>query len=391
VEPNAEYSGGVVKFDIELFLESKVAEGHNLGYYVRREGAEPDYRGLADGDSDTLNYRLEVERGYFNYVNYDVFEARAEGYYIGTYVRVGEILQVCDEKELLLIYNQKPDVSTWEVSYVSYTKAVVACDYEGCLFWDVHRGLEISEGAGAESRLLAVEVEVEDGRYEYVLDKLMPNLTYTYRAYWEMNGMKSYDEQKKFSTLTSKSCMDDCHVHAVDLGLSVKWACCNVGATVPEESGGYYAWGETKTKNNYDLETYAYYNHNVGSCTSIGLDIGGTAYDVAHVEWGEGWRMPTLEEMQELRSKCTWQWVTKDGVKGQLVTGPNGNSIFLPSAGYYYGSAIYAQGTRGYYWLSSLSDDYQDYSYRLYFDNRGGHWLSWSNRYYGHAVRPVME
>lgn len=117
---------------------------------------------------------------------------------------------------------------------------------------------------------------------------------------------------------------------AVDLGLSVLWASCNVGATSPEELGDLYAWGETETKNKFNLDNYLYYDSNSESYMDIGMDIKGTDYDVAHVKWGNRWRMPTLNEFKELKSNCEWKWSNFNGVNGYIVTGKNGNSIFIP-------------------------------------------------------------
>ncbi|MBO5921828.1 MAG: InlB B-repeat-containing protein [Bacteroidaceae bacterium] len=142
----------------------------------------------------------------------------------------------------------------------------------------------------------------------------------------------------------------------VDLGLpsGTLWASCNVGATAPEKYGSYYSWGETKSFSG----KYSYYNY--------GRDISGTQYDVAHVKWGGDWRMPTYEEQDELCEECDWEWTTLNGVYGFKVTGPNGNSIFLPAAGYqdYYEGAK-SRGSYGYYWSSTLSGD--DVAYDLYF------------------------
>lgn len=117
---------------------------------------------------------------------------------------------------------------------------------------------------------------------------------------------------------------------AVDLGLSVKWASCNVGATSPEENGDLFAWGETETKSKFSQENYLYYDSELESYMDIGTDIKGTDYDVAHVKWGGNWRMPTFDELQELKKKCEWKWSKFNGVNGYVVTGPNGNSIFFP-------------------------------------------------------------
>ena len=186
-------------------------------------------------------------------------------------------------------------------------------------------------------------------------------------------------------------CVDANHVHAVDLGLSVKWACCNVGAHSPEDYGGYYAWGETEEKSDYDWDTYKYYDDNAGWIYIS--NISGTQYDVAHVKWGGSWRMPTRDEMEEFVNNCTWKWTTYNGVNGQLVTGPNGNSIFLPAAGYRYGTYLYDRGSYGHYWSATLFED--DSAYNLIFNGGyydcGAYCHSFGNRYDGLTVRPVTE
>lgn len=91
-------------------------------------------------------------------------------------------------------------------------------------------------------------------------------------------------------------CPDRNHPHAIDLGIGVKFACCNVGASAPWEYGGYYAWGETKVKSDYEENSYKYYVD--GYYKSLGYDIAGTAYDVAHVNWGGNWRMPTIDQLK---------------------------------------------------------------------------------------------
>lgn len=182
---------------------------------------------------------------------------------------------------------------------------------------------------------------------------------------------------------------------AVDLGLSVKWANMNVGANTPEEYGDYFAWGETKPKVSYDWSTYfdsvdaSYTNFNkyaLDKKTKLDLKD-----DAAHVNWGGTWRMPTKAEQDELIKNCTWTWTTQNGVKGHKVTSKsNGNSIFLPAAGYREDSNLDGAGACGYYWSSSLdaSED-SDYAYSLYYKKMGDY--GWSNdyRYYGQSVRAV--
>ena len=177
---------------------------------------------------------------------------------------------------------------------------------------------------------------------------------------------------------------------AVDLGLSVKWANHNVGASSPEGYGGYYAWGETEEKADYSVDTYAYYQPNT-EYVHIGDNISGTAYDVARVKWGGSWRMPTWDEIKELFEKCSWAWMTYKGVNGQLFTGPNGNTIFLPAAGGYHGKALYEDGSCGYYWSGTLFPGYEPWTFTLYFNS--GLWGDMVNlgRCNGHTVRPVTK
>ena len=142
-------------------------------------------------------------------------------------------------------------------------------------------------------------------------------------------------------------------IHAVDLGLSVEWAWCNMGANRPKETGSSCAWGEIAPKSyswSANKDDYQYYNATTGSFKYLGTNISGTSYDAAHTTLGDGWRMPTKEEMQELIDECTWEWVqlfendysVDDSEfsyqEGFLVTGPNGNQIFFPVGQYWSGT-----------------------------------------------------
>lgn len=173
----------------------------------------------------------------------------------------------------------------------------------------------------------------------------------------------------------------------VNLGLpsGTLWATCNVGAGAPEECGNYYAWGETAVKENYTQENSTAYG-------KVMDDIGGNArYDVARAEWGDVWRMPTYEELQELVDNCVWEWMTQNGMKGYRVTGKNGNSIFLPAAGWRSGVVQYYKGVNGIYWCSTpyVGSNYGN-AYRMDFGN-GYQRTSHSARYDGISVRPVCE
>lgn len=187
----------------------------------------------------------------------------------------------------------------------------------------------------------------------------------------------------------------------VDLGLSVKWATCNVGANNPEEYGDYFAWGETTTKTPYDLISYKYWDglYNIltkyNTNNSMGIvDNKNTlemSDDVAHAKWGKDWRMPTYAEFTELNNKCTWTWSTQNGVNGYKVTSKsNGNSIFLPVVGYRCDSLLHDAINYGYYWSSSLDTDSPHYAYCMYFDSGSVSSMFGSVRYYGLSVRPVL-
>ena len=188
----------------------------------------------------------------------------------------------------------------------------------------------------------------------------------------------------------------------VDLGLSVKWATCNVGASKPEDYGDYFAWGETTAKSTYDWSTYKYCNGSYNNLTkynnssSYGSVDNKTTLelsdDAARANWGGSWRMPTDAELTELREQCTWTWTTQNGVSGYKVTskksGYTNKSIFLPAAGYRLDSSLYYAGSYGYFWSSSLYTDCPNYAYYLYFSSSYVD-RSISYRCYGHSVRPV--
>lgn len=151
----------------------------------------------------------------------------------------------------------------------------------------------------------------------------------------------------------------------VDLGLSVDWAGYNIGASSPEEAGDYFSWGETAVKNAYYRSRYAYCA--CDTFVNIGSSISGTEYDAATAAWGDGWRMPSLGEVEELRDECDWEWITYKGVSGCKVTGPSGNSIFLPAAGIFWGGSKQSIGEEGWYWLGDAAED-EECAKIVYFD-----------------------
>ena len=130
-------------------------------------------------------------------------------------------------------------------------------------------------------------------------------------------------------------CPDGNHPHMIDLGLpsGMRWSCCNVDAKKPEDYGGYYSWGETEEKAEYSWATYKWHGETDGTFQNIGEDIAGTEYDVARVKWGDKWSLPNSSQYNELLNNCTYEWVTRAGVKGVLLTGTNGAKLFIPASG----------------------------------------------------------
>ncbi len=189
----------------------------------------------------------------------------------------------------------------------------------------------------------------------------------------------------------------------VDLGLpsGLLWACCNLGASSPEKCGDYYAWGETMPKNEYSLTTYSYYNHENGIYTLNkyntqqakglvdSLTVLESADDAATALLGEGARIPTDAEWQELLDNTTAKWTTQNGVKGYLLTAANGNNLFLPAAGWMDGDSHLSKNT-GDYWSSSLETLLPNNAHILNFGSTG---LRVSNyeRFHGSPIRPVHQ
>ena len=206
--------------------------------------------------------------------------------------------------------------------------------------------------------------------------------------------------------------------YAVDLGLSVKWATCNVGATTPEEYGDYFAWGDTTTyykpgyaqdkslriwkqdETGYEWSIYKYCNGtnntltkycNNGDYGNIDSDtILLPVDDVAHSKWGGNWRMPTKAEFKELLDSCDWEFITQNDVKGLKVTSrkDSSQSIFLPAAGFRDEIYLKGFGSFGYYWSGMLNTSTPYRAWALLFLSSGSS-MYYDNRCYGYPVRPV--
>ncbi|MCI5601433.1 MAG: hypothetical protein MR362_09040 [Hallerella sp.] len=185
-------------------------------------------------------------------------------------------------------------------------------------------------------------------------------------------------------------------LEAVDLGLpsGTKWASVNVGAKSPADYGDYFAWGETTPKREYYQENSSTYGkQELNSSVS-----GNPKYDAATANWGNQWKLPTEKQMVELMKKCKWKRTTQKNsegkmVKGYKVTGRNGNSIFLPAAGYYDGSDLLGNGSKGYYWSSTPVEGFSTGAYFLDFDSEERNVTGIDrlhSRPRGQSIRPVL-
>ena len=191
----------------------------------------------------------------------------------------------------------------------------------------------------------------------------------------------------------------------IDLGLpsGTLWATCNLGASAPEEFGDYYAWGETVPKRVYDWKNYQYgnfiherYELNKYCTDSVygldgfvdGLTVLESADDVAMVEWGNGWRMPTREDWEELFLNTTDTITALNGIDGCLFTAPNGNSLFLPAAGYWWGGDFNSAGI-GVYWSCTINTEFPYRAWGYHINPDSSHVCGSSDRNRGQTVRAV--
>lgn len=232
-----------------------------------------------------------------------------------------------------------------------------------------------------------VEVGSGLGVFTYQFTDLLPETEYSVQAYAINSEGEANGEYIFFTTLEDEAEENLINGYEyVDLGLpsGLKWATQNVGASSPTESGNYYAWGEIEPKEEY---TEA---NNVTNNLPLTQISGDTNYDAAAVRWGETWRIPTREEMEELRDECSWIWSIHDNVLGYKVVGPNGNQIFLPASGFVFVTTPYFYQQYGYYWTSvSGSENYMG-AFSLCFGNESVD-VAWYFRYAGLTIRPVSD
>lgn len=258
-------------------------------------------------------------------------------------------------------------VATGIVEAMTHNSAVILLsanhNYKESL--EIKPGIEISEYSTLQSSYKFEVDNFNSSACEVKLSYLKPFTIYYYRAYAEADGCYHYGETKSFMTDP-----DYTPGKAVDLGLSVKWANCNIGASQPEEKGVSFYWGKTLTSFSTDWHAYSlstlmnqgYIDNNNNLCPK---------YDTATQIWGSEWRMPTKEEFQELINKCSWKETTKNGVQVYLITGPNSNVIYLRR----YGDS----------WTSSCNSK-DSYVLSHYYKQ-----LTTNYRSYYNSIRPVQK
>lgn len=216
---------------------------------------------------------------------------------------------------------------------------------------------------------------VSSGKFQSVVPSIKDSTVYYFRAYVRVDGKYYFAEEREFGR------------RMVELipNSGVYWSNINLGATSIDDSGDYYAWGETAPKSEYSSATY--------TKADYGTDISGSSHDAAHVNWGGLWRMPTVDDVNDLVSQCTWTEVTKYGQPMYKVVGPSGDSIFIAKRGSISGTSLSNNGSWASFWTSNLNvtDDYERnnaYGTSFYGTNRT---IDAVARYLGYTVRPIIK
>lgn len=223
-----------------------------------------------------------------------------------------------------------------------------------------------------------------NGAFSVTLTELDAGTTYGYRACLILGEDVYYGDMLQFTT-------EEPPGDAVDLGLSVCWADRNIGASAPHEAGGLFGWADpTGQETSADvMSPGGAWDSPLYGGPNPPANISGTSLDIARIQWHMQWRLPTEAEISELVNECDWTWTTSNGVPGYQVTGPNGNSIFLPVTGYRFGNEVFDAGF-GYYWSGTLNNSRRTNAYRIDFCADDWDYTSYA-RYAGHAVRPVID
>ena len=248
-----------------------------------------------------------------------------------------------------------------------------------------------------------------DTRYAYYFDQ--PQRTVSLTAYVQYEGETDIRKGGNHTyAVRYGGCPDNNHPHMIDLGLpsGTKWACCNVGASAPEQTGGYYSFGEIQPKTNFENEkVYQFWTDLDGDgrfdwsyddegiiysneMMDIGSNIAGTRYDAATASWGAPWQMPTQDQVYELDDNTTSQWVTRNGVNCRKMIGKNGGIIFLPVTGFYVYGRFYYPDSEGVFWTSNVDEGNSCYAYVFGIDDEEGLSYGLDARWSGMTIRPVQ-
>ena len=341
-------------------------------------------RGFLYGTSaDDLSLRVQCGNGTGSFTANITGLADGTTYYYKAYATssagtgYGEVMSFTT----LTIY--PPSVQTNSATNITTTGATLSGDvtFDGNTMVTA-RGFMY--GTDANNLTQSVQSGSGTGSFTKALTGLSSSTTYYYKAYATNVAGTAYGDVMTFTTpaydYSDPTGYTNGHGY-VDLGLpsGTRWATCNVGASTPSAYGNYYAWGETTTKETYSSSNYTYSDNPTMLPSSA---------DAATANWGSGWRMPTKEEFEDLKNNCTVTWTTQNGVNGCLFTGPNGNSIFLPAAGYRNGSELSGAGSYGNYWSSSPYSSSTRSAWNLNFSS-GDCSMNSIYRYFGFTVRPV--
>jgi hypothetical protein len=349
------------------------------GGYVKDDGgASVTERGIVFGTSNeptTSNYKVKNGSGIGEFTCNLTNLKDGTTYYVRAYAINKKGVAYGDEQIFTTRKLVPPTIKTSVITNISYTSVTVRGNVidEGSMPV-VERGVVYSTSPIPTTSNNKVKSGSGTGSFTCNLTNLKDGTTYYVRAYAISDnineGGTAYGDEVSFTTKAKK--YENGHEY-IDLGLSVKWATCNVGAYAPESRGKYYAWGETEIQSapssywewsmytwdwyswcfedKYDLTKYCTDSRYGRPDNKTTLEL---SDDVAHVKWGGRWRMPTDIELKELCEKCRWEKATLNGVEGYKIIGDNGNYIFMPARGHYEPSDSSSDDDEGYYWSSSL-------------------------------------
>lgn len=351
------------------------------GGYVTSEGnATVTQRGICYSQSNNPTIQDHVVTSSIGSANFIVKLTKLSvgtTYYIRAFATNKNGTSYGEEEKFTTYDYSKPTLTTTEAKDITYTSAVVG----GNITSDggksvIERGVVYSTSGLPTTSDRKVVNGSSKGWFTCDITDLQENTTYYIRAYAINDKGTAYGDQISFRTKSSRGVKNG---HEwVDLGLSVKWATCNIGANTPSDYGGYYRYGETTPRSQYSAK----YN-------------GPMSENVASSLWGIGWRLPTAEEVHELARKCTCTYTSQNGIRGCKITGPNGSSIFIPLAGYIHesGSAVKYRGEQGFYWTATRNykSAYNSWHVlKIYPSPTGiGECYQWGNVQYGSFALPI--